>query len=78
MKSSKKINLKNIIILLPLLLVGLTFINNGENTSIIAAIMNYLTGANESIINGGFENDAISSNYEYIDISEWNSVTHNN
>ena len=40
--------------------------------------MNYLTGTNESIINGGFENDVISSNYEYIDISEWNSVTHDN
>ena len=78
MKSSKKINLKNILILLLLLLAGLSFTNNVKNNIIITTIMNYLTGTNESIINGGFENDVISSNYEYIDISEWNSVTHDN
>lgn len=79
MKQSKRtVHLWKInIILLPLLFVGFSYVNNVENTHVSTTIGDYLSGVN-NIINGGFENNSISSNYEYISIDGWNSVTHNN
>lgn len=79
MKQSKRtVHLWKInIILLPLLFVGFSYVNNVENTHVSTTIGDYLSGVN-NIINGGFENNSISSNYKYISIDGWNSVTHNN
>ena len=67
MKQSKRtVHLWKInIILLSLLFVGFSYVNNVENTHVSTTIGDYLSGVN-NIINGGFENNSISSNYEYI------------